>query len=115
MTPKPGLRSFCPTPAWLVYALLAITAILFLSERWRWFPFNEHKGWTVLLAVAGVGVVLLLMLAWFLVALILRRRFQFGLSTLLVLTVAVALPFSWLAVEMRKAREQSRQSRRSRS
>ena len=61
----------------------------------------------MLVAVAGVGVVLMTMLLWFLVALVFRRRFQFGIRTLLVLTVAVALPCSWLAEEMKKAREQS--------
>jgi len=104
--PKPKLRWLSPAPAWLVYGSLATTAILFLSQRWRWFAFNEHKGWTVLIAVAGVGVVLLLMLAWFLVALIFRRQFQFSIRSLLVLTVAVALPFSWLGVEIKRAREQ---------
>ena len=97
---------YCPTPGWLVYGSLAVTGLLFLSEKWRWFWFNEHKGWTVLIAVAGVGVVLGLMLLWWLVALVFRWRFQFGIRTLLVLMVAVALPFSWLAVEMKDAREQ---------
>jgi len=105
-TPEPKRRWFLPTPSWLVSASLAVTAILFFFERWRWFAFNEHKGWTVLLAVAGIGVILLSMLSWFLVALTFRRRFQFGIRTLLVLTVAVALPFSWLAVERKKASEQ---------
>ncbi len=99
-------RWYYPTPGWLVLASLAMTGLLFLSERWRWFPFNEHKGWTVLIAVAGVRVVLLAMLLWWRVALVFRWRFQFGIRTLLVLTVAVALPFSWLAVEMKKVREQ---------
>ena len=99
-------RCFYPTPAWLVYASLLVTAILFFSERWRWFPFNEHKGWTVLMAVTGVGVVLLLMLLWFLSALLFRLRFQFSIRLLLVLVVVVALPCSWMAVEMKKAKEQ---------
>ena len=99
-------RWYCPTPGWLVYGSLAATGLLFLSEHWRWFPFNEKKGWTVLLAVAAVGAVLGVMLLWWLVALAFRWRFQVGISTLLVLTVAVALPCSWLAVEMKAAREQ---------
>ena len=94
------------TPGWLVLASMAVTGLLFLSERWRWFSFNEKKGWTVLIAVAGVGVVLVAMLLWWLVALVFRWRFQFGIRTMLILTVAVALPCSWLAVEMKKAREQ---------
>ena len=71
-----------------------------------WFPFNQHKGWTVLIAVASVGVFFLLMFLWFLAALVFRLRFQFGLLSLLVLTVVVALPFAWLETEMKQAREQ---------
>ncbi len=96
-----------PCPAWLVYGSLAVTGLLFASERWRWFPFNEHKGWTVLIAMAGMGVAMALMLLWFVVALVFRWRFQFSIRSLLVLTVAVALPCSWLAAEKRRARKQS--------
>jgi hypothetical protein len=46
------------------------------------------------------------MLLWFLVALLFRLRFQFSIRTMLVLTFAVTLPFSWLAVEMKNAMEQ---------
>jgi hypothetical protein len=90
----------------MVFFSLVTTSLLYLSERFQWFSFNQHKGWTVLIAVAAVGVVLLLMLAWLGVALMLRRRFQFNLRSLLLLVVAVALPCSWLAVEMKRAREQ---------
>ena len=54
-TSQPRRRWFHPEPAWLVYASFLVTGILFFSERWQWFPFNAHKGWTVLVAV---GVVL---------------------------------------------------------
>ena len=84
-----------------------MTGLLFLSERWRWFWFNERKGWTVLIAVAAVGAVLLTMLLWWLAALVFRWRLQFSIRSLLVLVVAVALPCSWVAVEMKKAREQA--------
>ena len=84
--------------------LLVVECLLWLSNRLGWW----HKGYAVLAAIAVVGAVLLLMLLWFFVALGFRlgRRFQFTIRTLLVLTVAVALPCSWLGVEMRKAREQ---------
>jgi hypothetical protein len=99
----PGkLRWYCPTPAWLVLGSLAVTGLLWLSNWLGWW----HKGYAVLVAVAGVGTVLAGMLLWWLVALIFRWRFQLGIRTLLVLTLAAALPFSWLAVEMQKAREQ---------
>ncbi len=104
--PPSQRRWFFPTPAWLVYVSMLATGMLFLSERGRWFAFNEHKGWTVVIAVAGVGTVLLSMLLWFVAALVFRWRFQFSIRSLLALVVAVALPCSWLAVEMKKAREQ---------
>ena len=31
-------RWYCPTPGWLVLGSLAVTGLLFLSERWRWLP-----------------------------------------------------------------------------
>ena len=99
-------RWFVPTPGRLLVVLLAVEGVLWLSQRFQWFAFNQHKGWTVLIAVASVGVFLLLMLLWFLAALIFRLRFQFGILSLLVLTVAVALPFAWLASEMKAAKEQ---------
>ncbi len=101
---KPTRRWFSPTPGWLVLFSLATTGLLYLSERFQGFPFNHRKGWTVLVAVAAAAVVLLLMLAWYVAALLLRRRFQFSLRSLLV--IGVALPFSWLAVEMRGANDQ---------
>ena len=103
---KPQLRWFYPKSWWLVPGLLATTGILFLSERFRWFPFNQHKGYAVLIAVASVSVFLLLMSFWFAIALLFRWRFQFSLRSLLALVVVVALPCSWLAVEMRAARQQ---------
>ena len=46
------------------------------------------------------------MVVWFAVALVFGRRFQFSLRSLLVLVVVVALPCSWLAVEMKNAKRQ---------
>ena len=86
--------------------LLALEGFLLLSEWFQWFAFNRHKGWTVLIAVASVGVAFVLMFLWFLAALVFRRRFQFSILSLLVLTVVVAIPCSWLATEMKQARKQ---------
>ena len=71
-----------------------------------WFPFNQHKGWTVLIAVASGGRGPAAD-----VPLVSRRpglslRFQFSILSLLVLMVVVAVPFSWLATEMKQARKQ---------
>ena len=103
-TAKP--RWYRLTPGRLLPLLLAVEGFLWLSDRFCWFAFNQHKGYTVLIAVASVGVFLLLMFLWFLAALVFRWRFQFSILSLLVLVVAVALPFSWLATEMKAAREQ---------
>jgi hypothetical protein len=97
-------RWFRLTPGHVVIGLLAVEVGLWLSERIGWFGW--HKGYAVLTCVAVAGVAMLLMLVWFGVALIFRQRFQFSIRSLLVLTVAVAIPSSWLAVETKKAGEQ---------
>ncbi len=101
-------RWFCPTPGWLILALLVVEYLLWLAERFRWFAFNEHKGWTVLTAVASVGIAIVLMLVWLAVALVFRCRFQFSIRSLLVLTVAIALPFSWFAVEIQEVKREQK-------
>ena len=53
---KARRRWFVPTPGRLLVVLLAVDGLLWLSERFQWFAFNQHKGWTVLIAVAAVGV-----------------------------------------------------------
>ena len=92
------------TPGCFVLALLAVEVLLWLSERFAWLGW--HKGYAVLTGVAVVGVAMLLMLAWFGVALVFRLRFQFSIRSLLVLVVVVALPCSWLSTEMSMARKQ---------
>jgi hypothetical protein len=103
--PNPN-RWFHLTPGRLLVVLLAVEGFLWLSGRFQWFAFNHHKGWTVLIAVASVGVFFLLMLLWFLVALIFKWRFQYSLLSLLVTPLAVVIAFGWLAAEMRAARKQ---------
>ena len=103
-TTQARVRWFHPTPGRFVLALLAVEVLLWLSDRFGWLAW--HKGYAVLTCVAGVGVAMLLMLVWFGVALIFRWRFQFGIRSLLVLVVVVALPCSWLAVALKQAREQ---------
>lgn len=95
-------RWFHPTPDRLILVLLAVEGLLFMADWFRWLP----KGWPVLIGIAAVGAVMLLMVLWFLLGLLFRWRFQFSVRSLLVLVVAVAVPCSWLAVEMKKAGEQ---------
>ena len=84
--------------------LLAVEVLPWLSERFGWLGW--HKGYAVLTAVACVGVAMVLLVVWFAVSLIFRRRFQFSIRSLLVLVVVVALPCSWMAVEMQAAQRQ---------
>ena len=99
--PDPKRRWFLPTPGKLLLVLLAVEAILFFSKRWM------PKGWAVLIAVAAVGVFLIGMLA------------VVGPCPLLPLAVSIQhsvaaaadrgggdAVFSWLAVEMKWAKEQ---------
>jgi len=81
--PKPKGCWYRLTPDRLVIGLLVVEGCLLLSERWGWFAFNEHKGYTVLIAVATVGVALVAMFLWFLASLISGWRFQFGVRSLL--------------------------------
>ena len=105
--PTPPTAASVPRPLGWCLALLVVEGLLWLSERYRWFGFNEHKGWTVLIAVAAVGVAMLVMLLWFIACLLFHWRFQFTIRSLLLLTVAVALLSGWLAAERERARKQT--------
>ena len=61
---SPPIRWYRLTPDRLVIGLLVVEWLLWLSERFQYFGFNQHKGWTVLIAVASVGVAMLVMLLW---------------------------------------------------
>jgi hypothetical protein len=95
-------RWYRVTPGRLLPVLLAVEGFLWLSDWLRWLP----KGYAVLIAIAAVGLFFLAMLGWFVLALLFRWRFQYGLLSLLVLTLAVALPFGRLATEMKQAKRQ---------
>ena len=46
-------RWFHPSPISLCSVRVLVIGLLWLSERFQWFGFNCHKGWTVLIAVAA--------------------------------------------------------------
>jgi hypothetical protein len=103
-TPKP--RWYHLTPTRFFVGLLVVQLLLLLSERFQRFWFNEKKGWTVLIALGVVVGAVVVMLVWGVVCLFLRRRFQFGVRSLLVFMVAVSVPLGWFAWEMERARRQ---------
>jgi hypothetical protein len=106
MPDKPKPRWYHLTPDRFLLCLLLAVGVLFLSEWFCWFPFNEMKGWPVLIAIATVCGAVLFLLLWFAVSLIFRRRFQFSLRSLLVFVLLCAVVSSWFAVRMKQAREQ---------
>ncbi len=108
MTDAISTRRFRPTPDRCVLLLLLVEALLFLSN-WLGWP-AWHKGYAVLTGVAVVGAAMVLMLVWFVVASLLRWRFQFSVRCLLVLAAVVAMPCSWLAVEMKRANGQMKEA-----
>lgn len=106
MPDKPNPRWYHLTPARLLTGLLVAEGFLLLSEQFCWFPFNERKGWTVLIGVAAVCLGLLLLLFWFVLSLLFRIRFQFSIRSLLVLVLVVAVACSWFTVKVQQAKRQ---------
>ena len=106
------VRSFkwqrtCSFEAIAILLLLAVETVLFLAERYR-FWFGQWKGYAVLLGCAAVAGALLSLVLWLSLCLLLRLRFQFRLSSLILFVTCSALPFSWLASDMRQAARQRR-------
>ena len=93
-------------PNCLFLAFFLAECLLWLSERFLWFDFSAHQGWTVLLALATAAVALLLTVASFLVCLVFGWRFPFSIRSLGILILAVAIPCGWLSAEIRKAKRQ---------
>ena len=104
MTDAEPIRWYRLTPDRLVVGLLVMECLLWLSN-WLGWP-SWHKGYAVLTSIAGVGILLILMLLWLVAALVFRRRFQFSIRSLLIMVLVIAIPSSWMTVEMKKAREQ---------
>jgi hypothetical protein len=86
--------------------LLAVQMLLFLSQQFRWFAFNEKKGWTVLIALAVLGLAFAVLLGWWVASLVFRWRFQFSLRSFLLLVLAIAVPLAWVAAEVRRSQQQ---------
>jgi hypothetical protein len=99
-------RWYAPTPAKFLFAVLVMQGVLFLSAHYRWFWFNERKGYTVLITLAATAVAFLLLVARVLVSRLFKSKLQFGLATLLLVIVVVAIPFQWMGQEVARARQQ---------
>lgn len=99
-------RWYVLTLAKFLLAVLVLQVVLFLSDRYRWFWFNEFKGCTVLMAMAATALSLLLLAGWVVVSRFTRSRSQFSLATLLLMVPVAAVPCCWFARELALARHQ---------
>ncbi len=97
------LHWFRVTPDRVLIGLLIADGALWISESARWLP----KGWPVLVAIVCTAAVVACLLLWWGVAAIFRWRFQFGIRSLLMLVLAIAVPAGWLAAERDAAVRQS--------
>ena len=97
-------QRFRLTPDLCILFLLFVEALFFLSN-WLAWP-DWHKGYAPLTCAAVVAMAMVGMGLWWVVALVFRWRFQFGIRSLLLVTLAAAVSFSWMTVEMKKAKIQ---------
>jgi hypothetical protein len=114
------LIAFRPRPIWMLSTLFAVEGFLVSSEYVGWFGFNDDKIATAAIALVAVILSFVLMLVWSLpkaawgvlgffrivARLVIRRRLQYRLRTLLVVVTLLAVPCSWLGVEMRAVKRQ---------
>lgn len=85
-------------------AVLVMQVVLFFSDRYDWFWFNEFKGYSALITVAATAIALLLISAIVLASGFTKARTQFSLATLLLVIPVVAIPCGWFANEIGEAR-----------
>ena len=102
-TTEPQPRWFHPTPTRFVTALLAVEVLLWLSDRLGWPA--RHGGFAMFECMAIVGIAVGTMVLWFIGALVLRWQFQFGVRTLLLVTVSIAIACSWATVVLHEVAE----------
>ncbi len=102
-------KRFAITLDRVLVGLLLVEGLLFLSDQYDWFAINRRKGWTVLIAVAVVGGVLLLTALWAMASWVVARwtrgrPFQFGLRSGLLLVLVAGLVCGWLGSAIEQAR-----------
>ncbi len=97
-TPAEGSPWYAPSVAWVLLATLGLQVGLYLSQ-----PFGGGaRGVTVLIAVAAT----LALPLWVVAFRVFGFKSQFGLRTLLLAVVAVAVPCAWVGRELVRARQQ---------
>jgi hypothetical protein len=98
---EPHKRQLFP-PDRLVIGLLVVECLLWLSDSLQWFA----KGWGVLIAMASVGLAVLMVLLFLAAGLFFHHRLQFSLRTLFVMVLALAILCRWFAAERERSHRQ---------
>jgi len=96
-------RWYKPTVGKFLLALVASQVVLYLSQYYKWFWFNQFRGHTVVITVAATAIGLLLIAG----VVVLGRKAQFTLATLLLMAPVMAIPCGWLVREMNQAQRQA--------
>jgi hypothetical protein len=96
-------RWYKPTVGKFLLALVASQVVLYLSQYYKWFWFNQFSGHTVVITVAATAIGLLLIAG----VVVLGRKAQFTLATLLLMAPVMAIPCGWLVREMNQAQRQA--------
>ncbi len=101
MTDREPLTPHLRADAWLKWLcfVVATANLLLFSLQSPTVP----KGWTTLIAVATTVVLFFLFFAGHV---LLRRRLQFRLSTMLCVAASYAVPLAWLTYDIREAKKQ---------
>lgn len=96
-------RWYSPTVAKFLFTILATQVVLYHSQHFKWFAFNQLKGHTAVITVTTTVIGLLLVAG----VVVLGRKAQFTLATLMLIVPVVVIPCSWLVQEMNQARLQA--------
>ena len=91
----------------LLACVLAIQLLLWSSEHWQWFWFNERKGGTVLLAVLATGVFMVVLGIRWGVQFVFRGNRQFSIASFMLLLAVLAVPLGWFSESVRAAQRQA--------
>ncbi len=103
-TPELKRRWYRLSPDRFVDGLLAVVGLLWLSDRFQLFGFDQHKGSMVLISLAVVCLAALVMLLWWIASLLFDWRFQFGIRSVLAFCLTCSIVVGWLAVEIQRSR-----------
>lgn len=90
----------------LAVGLLGVDVFLIFSHQFSWFDLDEYKGWPVLIAITVAALATLSVVVLFPVCALRGIRFRFGIRSLLLLTLAVAIPCAWCAIAASDANRQ---------